>query len=186
MAHELQYTSDNTGSVEKAQGSDNRLNVSSRQDSRSYYNSRDQSQTFTLLWDDASSAAGDFVAYWKNTDTTGKVLVIDAVGVNSLANAASFKLHRVTGTATGAAVTPFCSNQAVAKDANAVGVEAAGTAISGLTSAGVFDHVLCPADGHEEMRLDDRVRVGQGQAVAIEFEQGTTSRTIGVIWGYYE
>ena len=185
MAHELQYTSDLTGSIEKAQGSDNRLNVSSRGDSRSYYNSRDESQAFSLVWDDASSAAGDMIIYWKNTNLSGKVLVLDSAGLNS-EQAASFKLHIVTGTATGTTVVPLCLNQASPKTAAAIAVEAAGTAITGLTSAGVVDHASVTTDGHEEFRLDDRLRIGQDQAVAIEYEQGTTGRTWGVIFGFYE
>ena len=65
-------------------------------------------------------------------------------------------------------------------------MEAAGTAITGLTTAGVFDHVACPADGHGEMLLDDRVRIGQDQAIALEYEQGTTGRTWGRISVYFE
>lgn len=185
MAHEIQYTSDKSGGVEKARGSDNRFNVSSRQDSRSYYNSRDNSQAFSLVWDDASSAAGDFIIYWKNTDTANKHLVIDSVGMNS-ANAASFKLHVVTGTAVGSPVSPLCLNQATIKPAGATGIEAAGTAITGLTSTGTIDHAAVVAGGHEEFRLDDRLRIAQGGSIAIEYEQGTTGRTWGVIFGYYE
>ena len=59
MAQEISYQNDATGSDERARGSDNRLNVSSRSDSRSYYNSRDNSAAFSLSWDDTSSAAGD-------------------------------------------------------------------------------------------------------------------------------
>jgi hypothetical protein len=186
MAHEIQYTSDKTKSLEKAQGSDNRFNVSARSDSRSYYNSRDISLAFSLVWDDASSEAGDFIVYWANTDTTGKQLVIDSVGLNS-ENAASFKLHVVTGVAAaGASVSPFCLNRATPKTAQAIGMEAAGTAITGLTSAGVVDHASTAIAGHEEFRLDDRLRIGQDQAIAVEYEQGTTGRTWGVIFGYYE
>jgi len=185
MAHEIQYTSSKTKGIEKASGSDNRLSVSSRQDSRSYYNSRDESLAFSLVWDDATSEAGDFILYWKNTDTTGKQLIIDSVGLNS-ANTSSFKLHTVVGTAVGVQVEPVCLNRASPKTAQAVTLEAAGTAISGIASLGVVDHTSCIAGGHEEFRLDDRFRIGQDQAIAIEYEQGTTGRTWGVIFGYYE
>jgi len=185
MAHEIQYTSDKTGSVEKSQGSDNRLNVSSRQDSRRYYNSRDESEAFSLVWDDTDSAAGDHIVYWKNTDTTGRELVFSSVGLNS-ANACSFKLHVVTGTAVGTSITPACLNRASPKSAQAVTVEAAGTAITGLTEQVEIDHAACTAGGHEEFRLDDSLRLGQDEAIAIEYEQGTTGRTWGVIFAYYE
>jgi len=185
MAHEIQYTSDKSKGMEKAQGSDNRFNVSSRQDSRAYYNSRDQSEAFSLLWDDASSEAGDFILSWQNTDTTGKVLVIDAVGVNS-ENAGSFKCHIVSGDAVGTTATPVCLNRSKPKSAQAICKQAAGTPLTGITSTHEIDHVSCGAGLHDEMRLDDRLRVGQDQTVAIEYEQGTTGRTWGVIFGYYE
>jgi len=186
MAQKIQFTSDSSGSEEQMKGSDGRANVSSRTDSRAYYNSRDKSEAFSLVWDDASSAAGDYVVYWKNTDTTGRTLVLESVGLNS-EQAASFKLAVVTGTAAaGSTISPFCLNRATPKSAQAVAMEAAGTAITGLSVVGTVDHASCSADGHEEFRLDDRLRLGQDQAIAIEYEQGTTGRTWGVIFGYYE
>lgn len=179
------FTSRVTGSLEEASGTDKRLSVSSRQDSRSYYNSRDKSQCFSLVWDDATSAVGDFVLYWKNTDTTGKELVIDSVGLNSEFSGA-FTLEVVTGTPSGQVVAPFCMNTSRPKTAQALAVEAAGTAITGLTSVGVVDHAGTKAEGHEEFRLDDRLRIGQDQAVAIKYSQGATGRTWGVVFGFYE
>jgi len=187
MAQELQYTSDKNKGIERARGSDHRLNVSSRQDSRSYYNSRDESQTFSLTWDDPSSEAGDYIAYWKNTDTTGKVLVIGTVELNCFSNAGHFVICRVSGTAaSGTTATPFCNNQSSPKTAQATAMESAGTAITGLSCVGKFDTVLVSSDGHEEINLKDRVRIGQDQAIAIQFQSGTTSRTTGTIHGYYE
>lgn len=183
---QITYSSDRTKSTETMQGSDGRANVSSRQDSRGAYNSRDASLSFNLLWDDASSEAGDFILYIKNTDTTGKAMVVSTIGCNS-AQTSSFKLHRVSGiAAAGTTVTPFCSNQVTPKVSQSVAMEAAGTPITGLTSLGIFDHVASAATSHGEMLLDDRVRIGQDQAVAIEYEQGTTGRTWGRISVYFE
>ena len=185
MSIEIQYTADTGAGLEKAKGSNGRLNVSSRSDNRSYYNSRDASLAFSLVWDDASSAASDFILYWKNTDVTGRALVIESIGLNSEV-AASFKLHVVTGTASGVTVTPVCLNQAKPQAAQATAVEAAGTAITGLTSTAVIDHASVAADGHEEFRLNDRLRLGSEGAIAIEYEQGAGGRTWGVVFGYYE
>ena len=146
MSIEIQFISDKGDGLSKAKGSDGRLNVSSRSDPRSYYNSRDESQAFSLVWDDASSEAGDFILYWKNTNANGKRLVIESVGFNSEL-AASFKLHIVSGTASGTTVTPTCLNRAVPESAAAVAIEAAGTAITGLTSSFVIDHASVGADG---------------------------------------
>jgi len=182
---EIGFANDVTNAQEKTRGSDGRLNVSSRTDNRMYYNSRDESQAFTVVWDDADSEAGDYVVSWKNTTATGKTLVIEGIGVNAI-QASSFKLAKVTGTAVGVAVTPFCLNQAVPLTASATCVEAAGTAITGLTEEAVIDHAGCTATGHEEFRLRDGLRIGPAQTIAIEYERGTTGRTWGVIFGYYE
>ena len=184
MAQKITVTSDKTGALEEVFGSDNRMNVSSRSDNRSYYISRDDSQAYSAVWDDSSSAAGDFICYLKNTHPT-KTMVLDSFGVNS-ENAASFKLHLVTGTAAGNACTPMCLNRVKVNAAQATCIEAAGTAITGLTSAGVFDHASSVADGHEEFRLQDRLRLGQDEAIAVEYEQGTTGRTWGVSFFFYE
>lgn len=185
MAQEIQYSNDQTNALEKARGSDGRLNVSSRSDSRAYYNSRDASETFSLSWDDSTSAAGDFILYWKNTDATGRKLVLSN-GVFSSTNAASFKLWTVTGTAAGATVTPVCLNFSQPSSAQAVCVEAAGTAITGLTGDLLIGHAACPATATIPLGLDDIVILGQDQALAIEYEQGTTGRTWGTLFAYYE
>lgn len=188
MAIEVEFTSDKSGGTEKAQGSDQRLNVSSRSDSRSYYNSRDQSLAFSLTWQDASTATGDYVLYWQNTDTTGKVFVVDSVGLNSQ-YAADFELWTVTGTGGGGtAATPVCLNRSSPKAAQAN----AFTAVSATVTIGAEEHrvdiVSVVALGHEEFRLDDRLRIGQDGAIAIKCDLIATSpgKTHGVVFGYYE
>jgi len=182
----ISFTHDVTGNLQQAKGSDSRLNVSSRSDSRSYYNSRDQQEAYSLVWEDADSATGDYILYWKNTDTQGRALVIDSVGLNSSA-LAQFKLATVTGTASGVTVLPSCLNRSAPRVASASCVEAAGTAITGLTEEVVIDHAGVAAGGHEEFRLDDRLRIGQGGAIAIECHfTATTAKTYGIIYGYYE
>ena len=185
MAFKIGFKSDKSKSQEEAEGSDNRLNVSSRQDSRRYYISRDESDAYTVVWDDASSSAGDFIIYLKNTHVGGKEMVVSAIGLNSEL-ACSFKLHLVTGAASGTAVTPFNLNRVKTKAAAATCVEAAGTPIANISSTAVIDHASCTADGHEEFRLDDTLRLGQEDAIAIEFEQGSDARTWGVIFFYFE
>ena len=98
MALIIQFPNDTTGAQEFAHGSDGRLNVSSRVDVRRYYNSRDESESYSLVWDDASTATGDIVLYWKNTNTNGKHLVISSVGINSQ-YASDWQLKMTTGTA---------------------------------------------------------------------------------------
>ena len=182
---QLTYPNDITGSIQTTQGSDGRLNVSSRSDSRGYYNSRDVGQCYSLVWDDSDCAVGDYMVYWQNTSTT-QDLVIGSAGINSTV-AGAFKLAFVTGTAaTAGTLTPVNLNRSSAKDAlaNCLG----GSAISGLTEDGVIDLALVQDNGHEEFRLGDRVRLGQNDAIAIEFDRSTVGNTIaeGVLFGFYE
>ena len=93
----IDYKNDTTRAVEEAEGSDGRLNVSSRADGRPYYNSRDDEQCYTVVFDFQSATAGEFGIYWKNTNTSGKDLVISSIGINSV-EASRVKLWFVSGT----------------------------------------------------------------------------------------
>lgn len=188
----IEYINDENGSLQEAHGSDGRLNVSSRSDERIYYNSRDKSQAYSLVFDDAACTAADFNVVLTNNTTDGKHLVIHSIGVNAIA-AASFKLHLVTGTAAGGAVatTPLNMNRAGTSNASATTAftvaNSDSSPISGLTSAGVFDHAVVAANGHEEFRIQDSIRLGQGQSIAIETDTASSgTRVFGVIFFYFE
>ena len=188
MAQETQFTSDKTGALEKMGGSDNRANVSSRADSRSYYNSRDEGQTFSVAFDFQDAAAGEFGVYFKNTSSTGSVFVVDAIGVNSV-EASRIKLWFVSGTAAaGTALTPTNLNRRSGESATADAQEGASAAagITGLSADALIDFLYITATGHEEFRLGDRVRLGQNDAIALEYYEGTTGDFTGVIFGYFE
>lgn len=183
----VEFKNDNTRATEEMEGSDGRANVSSRADSRGYYNSRDEGLCFSLPWEHTSSEAGEFVAYWKNTSQT-KTLVISSSGINA-DNASKFKLHFVTGTAAGGTSTEPTNLSSVephAAEATAMTGGSAATGITGLTSTGVIDCARAGAGGHEEFRLGDRLRLGQNAAIAIEYDVGAVGDTDGVIFGYYE
>ena len=184
----IQYTSNENLAEQMVQGSDGRLSVSSRSDERSYYNSRDKQQAFSLVWSDASSAAGDAVLYWKNTDTTGKHLVIDGIEINS-EKYASFCMAEVTGTAAGGtATTPVCLNRASPRVAQATARTADTTPLTGLTEGVTIDLKTCDAQSSIEMNLHDRLRIGQDGAIAIYVKTVASGPgiTSGTIFGYYE
>jgi len=188
----IQYISDITGGFEEAHGSDSRLNVSSRADGRGYYNSRDESESYSLTFDDDNATVNDYVVYLKNTKTDGKHLVIRSASVNGEVNS-SFEFLKVTGTPGGGAVaaTPTNLNFAgVAKSATADSftvADSGASPISGLVAGDEFDHVQVIAGGHEEFRFQDQLRVGQNQAVAIRMKKGTAdSYCFGVIFFYFE
>ena len=187
----LDFFNDKTGFREVAHGSDGRVNVSSRADTRGYYNSRDESESYVLIFDDANATALDFVVYLKNDKTDGKHLVIRSASVNCEVNT-KVSILTVTGTAAGGAVaTPANLNQGgVAKAATATALATAdsgATPMSGLTADVELDHVNCLAGGHEEFRFQDQLRLGQNQAIALRMDAGTAdSQIFGVIFFYFE
>ena len=188
MSQEIQYTSDRTGGLEKMQGSDGRANVSSRSDSRGAYNSRDEGQTYSMPFDFQSAAAGEYGAYIKNTSSTGKTLVISYIGVNSV-EASRIKLWFVTGTAAGGTpVIPTNLNKTSGNAATATAMEGgtAATGITGLSEDGLISPINVPAADSGGGFMDDRVRLGQNDAIALEYDTGTTGDFSGVIFGYFE
>lgn len=189
---ELQHESDVTGSLEKVKGSDNRQNVSSRADGRGYYNSRDESESFSLTFADASATTDDYVVFLSNDKTDGKDLVIRSASING-AVASSFEFLRVSGTPSGGAVaaTPFNLNvSGKTKSATATAmtvVNSNSSPIGGVSDVGLIDHVSLVANGHEEFRFHDQLRIGQDQCIAIKMRSGAAdSACFGVIFFYFE
>ena len=192
---ELLYQDDQDGKDARVRGSDNRFNASSRSDSRGYYNSRDAGQAYSVPFEMTTPVAGEYFAYWQNNHPNSLQLVISGIGVNAV-QAARIKLHAVTGTAaTGSgvtAVTPVNMNRSSPNTAAASGVTTAvqgdtgATGIGTLTSVALIDFLYVTATGHEEFRLDDRLRLGVGDAIALEYDEGTTGDVAGVMFGYYE
>ncbi len=189
----ISFLNDKLGFHETVHGSDGRFNVSARTDERIYYVSRDKSQAYTMVFDDASATAGDFVAYLKNTDTTGKQLVIHSIGINSEAATSIFELIVVTGTQSGGAtVTPTCLNRAAPKSAAASAaapVNSNSTPMTGFTEVADLDHAgIGVSFGHEEFRIQDSIRLGQDVAVVIKLDAAAAvdKRAWGVIFFYFE
>jgi len=194
MSTKIKFSNDVSNAEEEAKGSDGRFNVSSRSDSRAYYNSRDEQLVFSVAWNFNTAEAGEYAVYWRNASDS-KTLVIDSIGLNGELGT-RFKLWYVTGTATsGTELTPInlnkSSSRAAPDDAVVMAMEggSAGTGIGGLSTDGLIDFVTTGgADGHEELRLKDRLRLGQNDAIAIEVDELTTTAkdVFGVIFGYYE
>jgi len=187
----IEYTNDETRALEEAQGSDGRINVSSRADGRGYYNSRDKSESYSLLYNDANASINDFVVYLKNAKTDGKHIVIRSVQVNSEV-LSKFSFVTVTGVAGGGtARTAVNLNQAgVARDATITALataDSSSTPMSNLTADKEIDHIQVAAGGYGEFKFQDQLRLGQGQAVAIRMDAGTAdSQVFGVIYFYFE
>ena len=182
----IEYKNDGTRALEEAEGSAGRLNVSSRSDSRAYYNSRDEKQTYSVCYDHQGAVAGELSLYIENTSAT-KELVIAAIGTNAAENA-RIKLWFVSGTAAGGSVlTPTNLNKGSSNDADSiVRVGNSGDAITGLTTISCIDFAAVQSMGHEEFRLGDTVRLGQNDAIAIEYDEGVTGDLFGVSFMFFE
>jgi len=188
MSIDLEATSDVTGSKEPIFGSDNRINVSSRSDARSYYNSRDEKQAFSLSWDDASTATGDYVAYWQNTNANGKVLVIEGFELGSQYGS-DWQLQEVTGTGGGgSAATAVCLNREAPKSAPANCFTAVSSTVTIGAISTILTHPSISARNGRYIELHDKIRLGQNGAVALQCILTDTSPglTQGTIYGYYE
>lgn len=186
MSINIEVKNDKTGAKEDVQGSDGRFNTSSRSDSRAYYNSRDKMQTYTAVYDHQSAVAAEQSVYMKNTSES-KTLVLTHAGLNAEENC-RVRLCFVSGTAAGGSeVTPTNTNKSSSFTA-AVEMRQgeSGDAITGLTSLGCVDFAAVPANGHTEFLLGDTIRLGQNDAVAIEYTQGTTGDFYGVIGMFFE
>ncbi len=65
-------------------------------------------------------------------------------------------------------------------------VDSDASPITGLTVGSEFDHVNVVANGHEEFRVEDQIRIGQDQAIGIRNKIGTGVSCFGIIFFYFE
>lgn len=184
----IEFKNDRTRAKEELEGSDGRANVSSRQDSRAYYNSRDEGQTYSFPFEFSAAESGEFAAYFKNTNSAGLQFVPTSIICSAGANV-KLKLWFVTGTAAGGdLVTPTNDNKTSPNAATAVAMEggSAGTGITGLTADSLIETTRCAANHDVELSIADSVRIGQNDAIAIEVDEGTAADVEGTILGFYE
>jgi hypothetical protein len=183
----IEYKNDQTRATEETEGSDGRLNVSSRSDERAYYNSRDEGQCYAGTFEHAVALDGEYSFTLVNT-STDKTLVVSSVGLNNT-TASRFKLWFVSGTiANGVAALPTNLNKDSSNDAQCTFTpDASGTPITIGTVGTQIDDVNVAANGHEELRLTDRVRLGQNDGIALEMDTTTTNTlSNGVVFFYFE
>lgn len=192
MGFKVKFANDVTNAEEEARGSSGRLNVSSRQDGRAYYNSRDDELCFALAFNMTLADTGEHLVVWRNASPTLD-LVISAVDV-SVFEPVDIKVHVGTGTpAAGTELTPVNMNQSSSRaapdDSVVMAMEGnASTPITGMTSAGVVAYVsIGVVQSGQRIDLDDRVRLGQNDSIFLEVEAASTPGfVLGTIYGYYE
>lgn len=181
------YANVKTRALENAEGSDGRLNTTARVDTRAYYNSRDDKETYSVPFDHQVAAAGEFSLYIQNTSTSKEEIIVSFLGLNS-ANNSRIKLWFVTGIAAGGTViTATNSNKGASNDAAAnIRQAAAGDAITGLTEAGQIGSIYVLANSNAILFLNDTIRLGQNDAIAIEYDEGTSGDMGGTLSMFFE
>lgn len=186
MASKIEYRNDVTRATEEAEGSDGRLNVSSRADDREYYNSRDKGQCYTISYEHSAGVDDQYSFVITNT-STDKTLVISSIGVNS-DKVVRLQLSFVSGTiANGSSVIPVNLNADSSNDAQATCLHDNGaTAITVGALGDIIDDITVGAAGHEEMRIAGRIRLGQNDSIALLQKTGTTPLITGVVFFYFE
>lgn len=185
----LDFFNNRTKAHEIAEGSDGRVNVSARADSRAYYNSRDKNKTFSLPFKDAACSAGDFNVVMFNDDTVDD-LVIKTVNCSS-STLSVFAFHRVTVAAGGGAVSATPVNLHLGESDAVVTastvVNSDSTPISGTVTAGILGYRGVGAGGNAQFDFGDTVRLKKGQGVALELDKGTSASVVsGEIIFYFE
>jgi hypothetical protein len=163
--------------------SDNRLDTSSRSNSRSFYISRDEGSCFSLSSHDATAAAGTYIAYFKNNSPT-KNFYVDFIEVGGV-ETALWKVWSVTGTAAGgSAITPSNLNLTSGNvaDATARGNDS----ITGLTTVSQLGTLRTSANSDGLIEYNDTLILGTNDAIAVEYDTGTTGVAEVFIRGYFE
>ena len=142
----------------------NRLQVEAEASSREFFISRDDEQVYHTTSEDAGATAGEKIFYLKNTSTTKTLFVGEIIVTTD--TAITFRIRKVTGTATGTALTPINLNFT---STNAADVQALGNnAVTGLTNDGDIFVCRILAGGSRKVEFRDTLVLGQNNAFAIE------------------
>jgi len=146
--------------------SKNRLAVDASVSVRDFFVSRDEGQAYHVVSEDATAVANEETFYIQNTSTT-KNLFIDHFTI-STDTANKFRLKKVTGTASGTALTAENLNMTSSNSADAILL--GDTTVTSITDAGDVTIIRVGADDTGEMAFEDKLILGQNDAVAIETE----------------
>ena len=149
-----------------------RGNVSAKTAPRIMYAARDDGFSYAAVYEGITAAAGEYVAYLKNTSSTKNLFVSDmaASGVEAI----KWKLWFVTGTAaSGETVTPTPFNKSKSIPAEATAM-AGNTAITGLTTDGQIGFARSGALSGVEVAYHNALILGPGDALAVEYDTGTS------------
>jgi len=166
-------------------GSDGRLDVSARNNLRSYYISRDDGQAYTLGSEVSGAVTDDIVLYWQNTTTVSRILFIDQVLFNS-SLALRWEVLFVTGTAAGgSSLAPVNLNKTSSNPAQSN--SRGNGVITGLTEGDTVSFVRSPVSTCIVESFDDTLILGQNDALAIKVSSAAGATDVEVtVRGFYE
>jgi len=147
-----------------------RGNVSAKTAPRAMYSARDEGQSFTAIYT-FTAAAGDQVAYLKNT-SSGRNLFVGDVSLGGV-QSVLWKFFFVTGTAaSGETVISTPTNKSKNIPAETIAM-AGDTSITGLTVGAAFSIRRSSANDTQEEAFEGTVILGPGDAIMIEYDTGT-------------
>ena len=164
--------------------SEQRGNVSSSTRDRTFFAARNHGLAFTANYDDMTVAAGDIVIYLKNTSSTRNLIIRD-IKIGGVENI-KWKIFSVSGTAAaGASVTPSPTN--LSKNIPAEAIAMSGdTAITGLTTLTQIGVHRSTANSEVQGLGHGATILGPGDAIAVEYDTGTTGLCSSEIHFHYE
>ena len=172
MAQEIQFENDVTGAQEKTKGSDGRLNVSSRADSRAFYVSRDKGQAYVLHSKDADAATADLLVYLRN-DSKDKRVYIEDIHISSPVACKFIVSFGDATTATGTSLTPVNLNKSSSNDADVTAFGSA--AVGGVAASTAFASLRISASETGEIHFNDSLILGQNDNIVIESDLITST-----------
>jgi len=145
----------------------NRLDVSARSASRTYYESRDQGQVYTAAIEDAGAVADEVTVWVKNTSTT-KDMIIDTLTVGSdVLSTWHIKFASFTTQPTGTLITATNLNKASSNTASAE-VRGGAGGVANVVQGDEISFINVAAGGQSIWDTKEALRLGQDDQIAIE------------------
>jgi len=164
---------DGKGSGKKMSvSSTQRGNVSAKTATRQFYASRDDGLAYNVVYDPMTVAAGEYSAYLKNTSTTRNMFIAD-IEFHAVENV-KWKIWNVSGTAasgTTITATELNLSKGITAEASAMHGD---TTITGLTQIAQVGSHRSQALSDSGMNFGGALILGPGDAIAIEYDTGTT------------
>jgi hypothetical protein len=162
----------------------NRLETSSRSNTRMYYRSRDQGDWFAIISADATANDGEYPLYFKN-DNSAKEFVVDEIFI-SCDQVTTWKIVTATGTATGgSAITP--TNLNLSSGTTATATVLWNGAVGWFTAGALLSQFVVGANDEKKLDFDNWLILGQWDAIAFEADDVAAEASVVItLIGYFD